>query len=213
MPDYKPVIAANEVLHLKADAYVSAIPAESIMSNESGHEKYLASLLSSLKQISNMSDVFPFYGEDGVYLSKVPIYYFDVIHNKVGNIVYFAVFTKDFSKAASVNFYLEPDFEGEGKRREICSDIQAIWEHEKLLIEKPDKLYIALLNAGITFLIDADNNIHNKSLGAADLKIEGDYYHALDYDRLAVSYAKIADRDNLIWIDFSYCSDVTIPRR
>lgn len=48
-------------------------------------------------------------------------------------------------------------------------------------------------------MLDSDNKISP----GTPLKVEvsGDYYHALDYEKLQVSYAELTKEDNLVWVE------------
>ena len=68
-----------------------------------------------------------------------------------------------------------------------------------IMKDNPEKDYIFLFNDGELLLIDSDNEITTD--GNFNYEVSGDYYHALNYDLLSVSYNEMTREDNLIWVD------------
>lgn len=196
--DPKQVLDADEIASLTID-YTDAIPVEAIVNNEPGYEKYYDQMLQQIISLSQEFEQFELYGEEGCYLSTALLRHFDVIRNAVGNVTYAELFSKDFTKRAAVAFYLHND--------EILISVGASCVTSRVaeIIQKdPDELFIFLLN-GTDFdsQIASDNSLYLWSqVEQENVKVEGDYFHALDYETLAVSYSMLTDPENLIWVDF-----------
>lgn len=67
-----------------------------------------------------------------------------------------------------------------------------------MLREHPDEKYIYLCGAGRVRLLDKDNNLYKDD---GEVRVKGDYYHALDYKEIGFSYHDITDKKNLVWIE------------
>ena len=80
--------------------------------------------------------------------------------------------------------------------------LQFSLEDERELRKSPDERYIVLFNQG-RLIIDSGNTVYNWSKRMQyPMEINGDYYHALDYGTLGVSYSELTDPGNLVWISF-----------
>lgn len=194
----KQVLDADEIAGLKID-YMDNIPVEVILNNEPGYEKYYNQMMEQIIALSREFEQFELYGEEGCYLSTVLLRYFDATRNTLGNVTYALLFSEDFEKRAAVAFYLYND--------EITISIENSYLSPKvaeIMQKDPDERFIFLHN-GTDFdsLIASDNSLYLWSQVEKDkVTVEGDYFHALDYERLAVAYSKLTDTENLIRIDF-----------
>lgn len=67
--------------------------------------------------------------------------------------------------------------------------------------EAPEEKYIFLYNGRLVQILDSHNVLHAGSIDC-DITVEGDCYHALDYEKIAVSYQDIISEENLVWVEF-----------
>lgn len=67
----------------------------------------------------------------------------------------------------------------------------------EMLREHPDEKYIYLCGAGRARLLDKNNALY---MDDSEVQVKGDYYHALDYKEIGLSYKDITDKKNLVWI-------------
>lgn len=183
------VLDAKEIANQKID-YNSKIPVEDIINNRPGYEKYYTEIIQSVEQLSEEDENFPFYHHKGYYISKVPVYHFYAIENTIGTEVQVVLFSKDLNKQAIVIVFSNND--------KIDINISYSFSHIKELKESPNERYILLYNHDEQML-DSVNNLMN--WGRFSIKVIGDYYHALDYKKLGVSYNELTDASKLVWID------------
>jgi hypothetical protein len=78
--------------------------------------------------------------------------------------------------------------------------MQFPFENLKILRDSPDEQYIFLYNYD-EMLLDSSNILYEKT--RFNIEVKGDYYHALDYEMLGVSYNKLTDESNLVWIELN----------
>lgn len=69
------------------------------------------------------------------------------------------------------------------------------------MAEAPDREHILLTNGYDEMLLDEDNRGYG-SYGAA-FNVVGDYFHALDWENMAVSYQEITAEENMVWFSFA----------
>ena len=73
---------ADEIKGLTIE-YTCEIPVEAIVNNEPGYERYYNEMLESIELLSKEAENFPFYGEEGFYMSKAPRYVFNAYERKI----------------------------------------------------------------------------------------------------------------------------------
>lgn len=188
--DPKLVLDADEIADLTID-YNGKIPIEAIINNEPGYEKYYEEMIQSIEAASEEVENFPFYHEEGYYISKAPIYHFDARENILNSEVQIILFSKDFEKQAKVIWFLDSN-------NEILININFSFTNIKILKDSPDEQYIFLYNLD-ELLLDSNNKLYNWT--RFTIEVKGDYYHSLDYETLGISYTKLTDASNLVWID------------
>lgn len=66
-----------------------------------------------------------------------------------------------------------------------------------LMAANPERKYIFLYNGTILCMLDEDNNLY-ASPYSDEIQVIGDYYHALDYTHIAVSYLELTDSAHLL---------------
>ena len=193
MPTPKPILDANEIANLTID-YNCKTPIKAIINNEPGYEKYYIDMIQSIEQISKEDAEFPFYHKKGYYISKAPIYHFDAIKNTISNNVQIVLFSKDLKKQTLYIFFISD------RNKEILSQINGSFEDINKLKSSPDEQYIFIYNNS-DLILGSNNTLDNYT--RYTIEVKGDYYHALDYKTLGISYNKLTDKKNLVWIDLS----------
>lgn len=190
LPKGKEVLSAEEIAGLET-AYNIDISMEAIINGTDGYEEVHDRLWNS---IDNSHEEGGFmYGERGFYISLTPILFWSATANEIFNDVWFAVFTEDLSEMRGLRFSPEED------------SLTMMWDPPfsdsmlRQFTSAPDEKYICILNPG-AFMLGSDNSLypaHNQT------KVEGDYYHALDYEKLGISYNDFTAKDQLFWIGFT----------
>ena len=197
LPEGKEVLSAEEIEGLESDYHID-ISMEAIINGTDGYEEAHESLWGFIDSIQQNSGL-PYYGsgfqygERGCYISLTPIYFWDALSNEIANEVWVAVFNEDFSEAQVIQFFKVEDT--------LMMQLSSSFGDSKLEAFRaaPDEKYICLFNSG-GCLLDAQNVLHATR---DKVTVKGDYYHALDYEKLAVSYNDFAAPERLVWIDFT----------
>lgn len=194
-PEPKLILDAAEISASKID-YEYTLPIKPILDSEEGYEGYYESMVQLVKNLCESAENYPFYQEEGFYVSTVPIYYFDAYNNTLSIETHVLLFSKDMSKTTVLIFFTH--------NNEL--QVQVLYPFdsymEKLFQKEPDEKYIFLFNANDNLIIGSDNELYT-GISPHEFEVVGDYYHALDYEKLGVSYAELTDADNLVWIDIS----------
>jgi len=86
--------------------YNCGIPIEKILRKESGYESYYDTMIKFVQGASEDASNFPFYDQKGFYISIVPVYHFDVLENRVGDVVQIILFSEDLQRNAMIDFFL-----------------------------------------------------------------------------------------------------------
>lgn len=188
----KLILDADELTNLTID-YNSKIPVEAIINNSAGYKKYYKEMIQSVELISKEDKNYPFYHSKGYYMSKVPIYHFDAKENTISSEVQVILFSKDLEKQAGLILFLN------NHNKIIINGMFPISNIE-VLKKSPNERYIFLYNRN-ELILDSNNKLMNG--GRFPIEVKGDYYHALDYDTLGVSYTILTDASNLVWIDLN----------
>lgn len=191
-----PYLQLNEKDIQAADIdYSRIIPVDKIFNRDNGYKDIYDTMVSDISDLCKNIKEFSLYGESGFYVSTVPIRYFDAydINMQENMISELCIFSKDFSKGAMYTlFYVDGEIT-------VTCNFTLNSNVKSVLKDKPDEEFIFLSNGGEVLIIDSDNEII--AGGNNMYEITGDYYHALEYELLAVSYNEITDEENLVWID------------
>ena len=207
LPEGKEILSAEEIEGLEP-VYNIDISMEAIINGTDGYEKEHETLWGFIDSIQEHSGL-PYYGsgfqygERGCYISLTPIYFWNALSNEIANEVCFAVFNEDFSAAQVIQFFKEENT--------LTMQLSSSFGDSMLEAFRaaPDEKYICLFNPG-GGLLDAQNFLHATR---DKVTVEGDYYHALDYEKLGVSYNDFASLEKLVWIDFTDLPSICkIPR-
>ncbi|MCH5270671.1 MAG: hypothetical protein J1E83_07965 [Lachnospiraceae bacterium] len=196
MLEGKETLSAEEIEGLEP-VYNIDISMEAIINGTDGYEEAHETLWGFIDSVQESSGL-PYtggfqYGERGCYISLTPIYFWDARANEIANEVWFAVFNEDFSETQVIQFF------------KVENTLMMQWSSAfgESLIEAfrtaPDEKYICMFNTHVCML-DAQNSLHATR---EQVTVEGDYYHALDYEKLGISYNDFAAPERLVWIDFT----------
>lgn len=188
----KLILDAEEIANLTID-YIGKFSVEAIINNEPGYEKYYEDMIQSIEMVSKEMENFPFYLEEGYYISKTPVYHFDAQENTISSEVQVLLFSKNLEKQAKLIFFLD-------NNNEISTNINFSFANIKVLRNLPDEKYIFLYNTN-ELILDSSNKLYNRT--RFTIEVKGDYYHTLDYETLGISYTELTDPSNLVWIDLS----------
>lgn len=187
-PETKVILSEEEIRNAQ-------INYESIFSIEDKEEipEVILAFLNSLE----WGEDTPFYGEDGCYISKKPLRFFSVDTCEMSTEERLIAFSKDFGEAVEIYLYYN-EYSDEMNVQLTYSVNTAIMD---AFNEAPDEKYIFLYNGRFTQILDSHNVLHSGSIDY-DITVDGDYYHALDYEKIAVSYQDILSEENLVWVEF-----------
>ena len=173
-----------------------------IMAKEADIDGLSPELAVSLAELlaKDTADDYVLYGAENCYVSTVDVMLFNIKENAVVNMLYAYIFTEDGEPVGHISFsgaLPGMDYNIVLRHRDLnYNDIL------NFLSANPENQYIILTDGASIYYLDEENMLFSFS-GSANVKpetvvIEGDYYHALDYERLAVSYNEIADKNNLV---------------
>lgn len=181
-----------------------AIPVEAILNQEEAYREVYETILDRIEMLTTTKD-WQFFGEEGCYVSRVPIRYYEVPEDEVSGTTTLILFSKDFSKAASISLLRYAD-------GFYSVNVNDTWNTgiQKLMQENPEEEFLFIdvlvqedLNSSImsrkSLILDEQNEAcYVYPPGAYYL--ENDLYQKLYSDELAVSYEELTAKENLIWI-------------
>ena len=187
-PEMKEVLSEEEIRNAQ-------INYESIFSIEDKEEipEVILAFFNSLE----WGEDTPFYGENGCYISKKPIRFFSADTCKMSEEERLIAFSKDFSKAIEIYLY----YNAHSDEMNVQLTYSVNTAISDAFTEAPDEEYIFLYNGRFMQILDSYNVLHSGSIDY-DITVKGDYYHALDYEAIAVSYQDIISEENLVWVEF-----------
>lgn len=164
----------------------------SIVEKEPGYEKEYKDLIAFVGAIISAQDSV-MYKQEECYVSRLPIYYWLATDNKVNEVrVDLLVFSKDLKKSATYSLLYE---DGKNPTGSISDTEENTFE---ILKEHKKTKYIFIENGPSMLLLNAKNEILNDIGYRPKVTVKGDYYHALDYKTLAVSYQDLTSEKNLV---------------
>lgn len=186
-PEMKEVLSEEEIRNAQ-------INYESIFSIEDKEEipEVILAFLNSLE----WGEDTPFYGENGCYISKKPIRFFSSDTCEMSAEERLIAFSKDFSKA--IEIYLYYNAHSDEMNVQLTYSVNTVIMDA--FTEAPDEEYIFLYNGRFMQILDSYNVLHCGSIDY-DITVKGDYYHALNYEAIAVSYQDIISEENLVWVE------------
>lgn len=120
------------------------------------------------------------------YISDIPILWWDAIENKaVDHYAKIAVFSDKYELLGAID--LNDDLEGE-----LLFSFMPDDTFLKNMEEAPKEKYLFILNQSKMLMLNENNEILPPN-NNPEVKTQEDYYHALPYQTLAVSYNDLAD--------------------
>ncbi len=191
-----------------------AVPVDAILNQEEAYKEVYAKILDRIELLTTADKNWQFFGEEGCYISRVPIRYCRVPEEEVSGSTTLVLFSKDFSKAGTISLLCYED----GLYNVNVNDT---WntEIQKVMQENPEEEFLfidILLQTDLTssimsrryLMLDEQNEVrYANPRGTA--YIENELYQKLYSDELAVSYEELTAEENLIWI--SARATVAIP--
>lgn len=187
----KAVLNAKEIKETKWD-YDIRETVEKILANQNKEEYDAMMSIISVSVVGENTEA-PQNGKK-YYISKTPFYCWDAERNRVsGTTATVFVFSAEFRAIGFCDLVFE-----RGKYQ-TCSYVKADSDDGLMenLKEKPQCKHIAIMNGYIMNLLD-DKNVFLYPNDNPVVKIQGDYYHAIDYEEIGVSYEELVNLKNLI---------------
>ena len=139
----------------------------------------------------------PLHGCEGYYIVTIPVICYNAQSNQYavdGNYLVFDDIT-DLGNNAGLHVVLSED--GSYQNSGFISGLIPMYLTE-IMIANPDQEYIFLYNGTAMCMIDEDNTLYTSPY-SDELQVVGDYYHALDYKNIAVSYRNLTDSAHLLY--------------
>ncbi len=155
-------------------------------------KSFLKAITEELQQLSEEENT-SLTGLDGCYLSTKQVLSFDALSNGMRGVIYVYFFTADREEAGYFIFTRS----GFSALRELVFYNEAV---NCLDDEDASEKYIRLVYNFRHGYLSQDNTV--SGITSSYFQIVGDYYHALDYETLAISYEEIVAEENLLWISF-----------
>lgn len=187
---------ANVLSGLQID-YSYPVSAEEIFDADGAYAEAYAALLADLKE--NHANGTLFQNEQGCYVSRIWVRKFNVYSYTTDIYPMICVFSEDLTEMAAYNLRYW-NIEGESGIEYMLSSESENAEAVEIMRENPEVQFIWLVNATDRLLLSEENALY--CLGGAECEVEGDYFHGLDTDTLAVTYAEITAEESLIWVAF-----------
>lgn len=163
-------------------------------------EELLEQQLNRTRWIDDMirEDVnLPLHGCEGYYIVTIPVIYYNAESNQYavdGNYLVFDDIT-DLGNNAGLQAVLSEDGSAQ-----TCGFISGLIPKylTEVMIANPDQEYIFLYNGTAMCMIDENNTLYTSPY-SDELQVVGDYYHALDYKNISVSYRNLTDSAHLLY--------------
>lgn len=136
---------------------------------------------------------------NGCYISLKPHPIFILPDRTYSKAFYCYLFSCDMEPVGRILFV-----ENNGKLDYNNPEIFSIRSEEyntKVMRETPDRKFLLITNRYDDLLLDEYNTGYEK--WNTVYKITGDFFHALDWEAVSVSYNELTSEDNLYWLDFS----------
>ena len=163
------------------------------------NDQFLARLQKAMKSIVFLSDQYLLSGAEGCYISTAQVTAFVIGDRACASAFRCYLFTDQMVPAGEILFYSANGTLGFNSPSFYRGNYTSYALQE--MSAAPSAGYIFLTNGYDEMLLDADNQCYAQYGGT--FRVEGDYYHALDWEAMAVSYEDITNQDNLVWIPFA----------
>lgn len=186
--DSKVIISEAEVWDLSIDNTVSV---HEIIEGKGKWEKE-SKLFKQLAETLLDTPTSAFFGDDGYFVSAIPIFYYNTEENELSNQMRILLFSKDLKNAAEMVLIASDNAVDMNLKYEWTRTIH------KMMKEAPYNKYIFMFNKNVELILDEDNNIVY-SYPSAEYEIIGDCYGAMQ-ESMAISYDNLTAEENLIWV-------------
>lgn len=160
---------------------------------------FLSELRESFSIMLAASSEYKLNGAEGCYLSLRELTAFHIGEQECATAFCCYLFDRDMEPVGEILFYSQ-----DGTLMHNSPVLyRANYEpyYLRVMAEAPDREHILLTNGYDEMLLDEDNRGYG-SYGAA-FTVVGDYFHALDWENMAVSYQEITAEDNMVWFSFT----------
>ena len=194
-------------------SFERAFPVDKVWNREEGYEEIYEEFSERVRGQLFNENFLPFWGdEDGYYVSRVPLYEYDVQHDVLSNGTSLLVLSKEFDRSGLFWFHLSFEEPGVAYRS---------WPQEilELMKEQPSEEFIFLdMAPGLAMLDDRNVIRWNSSQSKQNFTPEDGLYQKLYSDELAVSYEELTAKENLLWVsvkgdEVPEASDVPTPSK
>lgn len=194
LPEPKLILDADEAAGGSTEKS-AILPMDAILKQERGYEQHLDSMMRLIEAVCQEGQLDTLKEKAGYYYSTVPILYFDAVRNEVSQTAQVLIFSSDMACVSHITFSRLDD--------EIIVNCSACdIDCGEDFRANPDTPFIFVFNGPSSLLIDPENDLLLSPWfkGRGDeMTVAGDYYHALDYERLAVTYREVIN--NLVWVE------------
>lgn len=188
-------------------SFENVFPVEKVFAKEDEYKAVYEELLERAELLLFDKDIpTAWFGEEGYYISKVPLYRYNVAGGRLTEGANLLYLSKNFSRSDAAwvgwDYYEEPDVSSGSFEHSIL----------EMMKENPSKEYI-LLYQEVTvsslpglYVIDESNTVCWSSAFSTQgkimvgTKVEDTLYQKLYSEKLAISYEELTARENLIWI-------------
>lgn len=189
-------IYANMLSGLQID-YSFPVSAEEIFDTDGTYTAAYDALLADLNETHAGGTLFQ--NAQGCYISRIWVRKFSVYSYKVDIYPMICIFSEDLTEAVAYDLRYWSIEDETGVEYILNSESQNA-EALEIMRQNPDMQFIWLVNVTDRLLLSEENELY--CLGGAECEVEGDYFHGLDADTLAVTYAEMTAEENLIWVAF-----------
>lgn len=170
---------------------------EAILNQESGYEEEYEEFYRVVAH--ELEERGSFEGQEKIicYASQKALLYYDAYNNLVRDYQRIFLFSEKMEYLKAVEC-----FPLDGKTFfQIDSGTRWIVPLLTKLKQTPDKEYLAIKNGKAMLLLDEDNQVEDVQDWYI-ITVEGDYYHALEQEKLKLSYQELTAEENLVKIEF-----------
>lgn len=166
-----------------------------IIEGEKGYQEKHKNLVQAVQDIVTDQNS-ELYGEDQVYVSTLPVFFWDCIENKV---IYhnaqLLILSKDLKKMGICDIF------GEG------ADVYSAYAARNVgpimkeaLLKRPKQKFIALANGKAEMLVTEKNKL---LCSYPEISLKGKYYDALQDSEISVSRETLTESKNLVKLDIT----------
>lgn len=163
-----------------------------MIKGEKGYQKEHKSLMQAAQSVVT-DQYLELYGEEQVYVSTLPVFYWDCRQNEVLYHNAMLLFLSEDLKKMGI---CEISDEGaDAYSAKSTHDVGSVME--ETLRKRPKQKFIALSNGRNEMLITEKNELLC-DYRSPDISVKGQYYDALEESGISVSWEMLTDRKNLV---------------